>query len=214
MTAWAGFYDHIMPEASGVTSATVDFMLRQIAIDFCQETGIHTAEVAPINVVANTAEYALTSPVSETEPYQVKAAWYDGTPLDLAPIDALNAASDYWPGGASKTPTAFTQKQPDKLILYPKPDTSLTAGLRVELILRPTQASTGLTTWIAERYMRELACGVKGRLMSQPDKPWTRPDFASYYTGLYEAAKTRATVDANRSFMRSALSARPRPIVR
>lgn len=214
MTAWASFYDHVLPEVNGVTPALVDFTLRQICIDFCRETGVHTAEVTPINVVANTAEYTLTSPVSETEPYQVKGAWFDGTPLDFAPIDALNAAPDYWPDVASTTPSAFTQKEPSKLILYPKPDTALTAGLRVELILQPTLISTGLTTWIAERYIRDLACGVKGRLMAQPDKPWTRPEQSSYYTTLYEAAKTRATIDVNRSFMRSALSVRPRPAVR
>jgi hypothetical protein len=214
MTVWSGFYDHILPEVNGVLPASVDFVLRQICIDFCQETGVHTSEVTPINVVALTAEYTLTSTVTGTEPYQVKAAWFDGTPLDLAPIDTLNAAPDYWPNVTATTSTAFTQKQPDKIILYPTPDTAVTAGLRVELILRPTQSSTGLTDWIATRYMRELACGVKGRLMAQSDKPWSRPDQAAYYLGLYEAAKTRATIDVNRSFMRSTLSVRPRPAVR
>lgn len=214
LTAWSSFYDHILGEVNGVTPAMVDFQLRSICIEFCEETGIHATEVTPINVVADTAAYTLTSPVTGTEPYQIKAAWYDDTPLDIAPIDALNASSTYWGSETATTASAYTQKQPNEIILYPNPTVSVTAGLRVEILLRPTLASTGLTDWIATRYMRQIAAGVKGRLMMMPDRPWTRPDFAMKYQAEFEAAKTRAAIDANRSLMRSALAARPRPAVR
>lgn len=210
MTAWTGFYDHILPEVNGVAAGVVNFTLRQVCIDFCEETGIHRAEVTPINVVAGTAEYTLTSPVAETEPYKVAAAWHDDLPLDIATLDVLSSFQKYWPD-TDGTPRAYTQKQPDKIVLYPNPETALTAGLRVELILRPTQTSTGLTTWIAERYMDCLAYGVKGRLMAQPNRPWTNPDYAAYYLRLYGSARTAARAEANTSLTRAALSVRPRP---
>lgn len=211
MTAWSGFYDHILTDVNGVTTAIVDHTLRQIAIDFCERTGLHTEEITPINVVAGTAEYTLTAVTAGVEPYKVKAAWYDGTPLDIAPIDALNAAHTYWPDHTSDSPWAYTQKQPDKIIIFPEPTQNLTAGLRVELILRPTQASTSLTTWIAERYMYDIACGVKGRLMAQPNRPWSNPEHSLYFTSHYNSAVTKAKVEANNSLMRAALSVRPRP---
>lgn len=213
LTAWSSFYDHILPELNGVTPALVDFHLRQTAIEFCQETGIHTLEVAPIDVLAGTSSYVLTSTIAGTEPYQIKNAWFNSRPLDYASIDTLDQSSSYWQAITGTEAMAFTQRQPDTIILYPQPNTALTAGLRVEIILCPTQSATGLQDWVASRYMKQIAAGVKGRLMAMSDKPWTRPEFSSMYTAQFEAAKTRATIDANRSFTRGALSARPRPAV-
>lgn len=213
LTAWSSFYDHILPEVTGVAPALADFHLRQQCVEFCENSRIHTAEITPIDILANTATYTLTSPVSGAEPFEVNAAWYNGRPLDYAPIDALNQASNYWRSRTGTEALGFTQKQPDQIILYPQPDTALVGGLRVDLVLRPTSVATGLTDWIANRYMKYLAAGVKARLMSMPDKPWTRPDFAQQYLALYQAGETRATIDANRSFTRGALSAQMRPAV-
>lgn len=211
MAAWSTFYDFILPEVNGVTTALVDFHLRQVAIDFCEETGLHTAEVAAINVVADQATYTLTSPVADTEPYRIKAAWFNNRPLDLAPIDILNASNPYWPSRESTKSYAFTQKQPDEIILFPKPDTALTGGLRVELILKPTLTSSGLVDWIATRYKLALAAGVKAQLMAMPDKPWTRPEFAANYASQYLKARADGRVDSNRSLTRAILSTRMRP---
>ena len=210
MTLWSGFYDHILPEVNGVATGVVDHVLRQVCIDFCEKTRIHLSLVDPIDVVAGTAEYTLTSLVSGTEPYMVNAAWHDELPLRMAPLDSLNSFAEYWPD-TDGTPYAYTQKQSDKIILYPNPTTALTDGLRVELVLRPTSSSTGLTDWIATRYMECLAYGVKGRLMAQPNRPWTNPEYAQYFLSLYERARAKAAIEANKSLMRAALSARQRP---
>lgn len=210
-TTWASFYDHILPEVNGVTPAQVDFVLRQVCIEFCEQTGIHSVEVDAIDVVADTATYELTSPVDETEPYQIKAAWFDDRPMDVAPLDALASANPYWGSLTATAAVAYFQRQPDEIILYPIPDTAVTDGLRVEVLLRPTADATGLTGWVANRYVRQLAAGAKARLMAMPDRPWTRPDFAAVYQSEFLDAKTRAKIDANRSLTRATLSARPRP---
>lgn len=210
MTVWASFYDHILPELNGITPGVVDHMLRQVCIDFCEQTCIHTEEVDPINVVAGTATYTLTSLTADTEPFKIKAAWHDDHPLDIAPVDILNTAYEYW-GSTDGEPRVYTQKQPDEIILYPNPETAVTGGLRVELILRPTQTAAGLTTWIAERYMQCLAYGVKGRFMMQPNRPWTNPEHGMYYLRMYNASRSSAAIEANNSLTRASLSARPRP---
>jgi hypothetical protein len=218
MTAWANFYDYILPEVNSATPGVVDRLLREIAIDFCERSCILTEEADLIDVVANTATYTLVplseaggSPPGLVEPYKVKAAWFDNTPLNIATVDALNSFSSYWGADTAVEATAYSQKVPSEIILYPKPTQSLTNGLRVELIVRPTMGSTGLADWVAERYMECLAYGVKGRLMAQPNRPWTNPEYSSYYTGLYNAARSKAAIEANNSLMRSALSVRQRP---
>lgn len=218
MTAWADFYDHILPDVNGVSTGVVDHILRQVAIDFCEKTCILTEEADLIDVVADTATYTLV-PLSEAggtppglvEPYKIKAAWYDGVPLAIAPIDVLNSANGYWGSDTATVATAYTQKQPDEIILYPNPSVSLDEGLRVELIVRPLQDAAELEDWVANRYMECLAYGVKGRLMAQPNRPWTNPEYASYYLGLYTSARAKATIEANTSLTRGVLSVRQRP---
>lgn len=214
MTTWDGFYNHILADVNGVTPALVDHVLRQVAIEFCEKTCLHTEDASLISVVGGTSEYDLFAVTADTEPYKVKAAWFDGAPLDIAPIDALNAVYPYWGDDTSQDPYAYTQKQPDKIILYPQPTENLTSGLRVELILRPTQSAPGLVDWIAERYTYELACGAKGRLMAQPQRPWSSPEHASYFLSVYNNAVARGRIEANNSLTRAALSVRPRPFVR
>ena len=210
-TSWASFYDHILPEVNGVAPAQVDFMLRQVAIEFCERTCLHVATLDAIDVVADTATYDLTSNVDETEVYMVKAAWFDGRPLDIAPQDVLASANPRWTTDESTESWAYTQKNPDEIILYPIPTEAVTDGLVVEAILRPTAEATGLTGWVANRYTRQLAAGVKARLMAQPNRPWTNVEYAAIYNNEYQAALTRGTADANRSLTRAALSVRPRP---
>jgi hypothetical protein len=213
MTAFSAFYDRILPELQGVTTAVVDDMLRQVAIEFCEETEVHCTEVTAIDVVAGTAEYTLTSPVSSTEACRIKAAWYNGVPLHIASETVLNGSTEYWRDLTSTQPWAYTQKSPDKIILFPEPEESLAGGLRVLIVLRPTLAATTITDWVATRYMRCLGYGVKGRLMAQPAKPWTNPDLATYNLAMYEASKGHAAADARRSFAPGALTVRMRPAV-
>lgn len=211
MATWASYYNYILPDLMGVPTAVVDFELRRVCRDLCEQALVHSEEVTPINVVANTATYTLAPVTAETEPVIVKSAWYNDAVLDKAPMDILGDAMSQWQDVSSTSPYAYTQRRPDQITLFPVPSEALTAGLRVEINLRPSLAATGLTDWIATNYIYAIADGVKGKLMAQPGKPWTNPELSAYHTGLYEAAKTRATVDANRSFTRAVLSARPRP---
>lgn len=211
MTAWSTFYDFVMPDVPGISTSFVDFMLRQVAIDFCRKSCLHSVELDAIDVVADQQEYDLTSPIDETEVALVKAAWFNNTPMMFATLDVLNPSNPYWPSLSATDARAFTQRQPDKMLVYPIPDTDLAGGLRVEVVLVPTQSAAGLTDWIANKYRYELACGVKARLMLQPSKPWTNLEAGQYELAQYQAALTRATIDTNRSLTRAAVSAAMRP---
>lgn len=211
LTSWSGFYDYIMPHLQGVQNNLVDLALRNVCIDFCQQTGIHLDWQAAQDIVGNTANYNLSTAVTGCEVYQVKTAWADGKPLAFAPLDALNSRNTYWRDETAPAAEGFTQEVPNVIVLWPTPTTDVTNGLIVLNSLCPTRASTGLTDWIASRYMDALANGAVGQLMAMPAKPWTDPATANFYTTLYEAAKTRATIDVNRSLTRGALSATLRP---
>lgn len=209
---WSEFYDHIMPELPGVQPALVDHWLRQVAIDFCQDTCVHTTEVTPIDIVADTATYDLSSPIDETEVFMVKAVWYDDVPLDIAPADVLDRYFTYWPSVTDTQPSCYTHSRPDQITLYPTPDTALVGGLRVKVVLRPTLIATGLASWVFTRYLRAISMGVKGRLMEMQGKPWTNLQIAAANLSEYRSAKAVARGEVSRSFTRGVLSVQPRPI--
>lgn len=208
---WSAFYDEILPVLNGVTPALVDSMLREVSIEFCRKTCLHSAEVDLIDVSAGVNEYTLTSSVSGTQVAMVKAAWFNGTPLSYIPLEILNQSNPYWPSVTGTEARYYTHRQPGSLLLFPVPDTDASGALRVETILVPTLDATGLTEWIATKYHYELACGAKGRLQMQPARPWTDLEQAQVNLAYYRAAITRATIDTSRGQTRSPISVRMRP---
>jgi hypothetical protein len=210
MSALADFYDHILPELQGVSTAVVDHMLIQVAREFFKDTEVHTSDLAAISVVAGTSSYTLTSLVEDTEVVRVKAAWYDDVPLDIAPESVLVTGNPDWTTSTGE-PRAYLAPIPGEIILFPEPDESLASGLRVQVVLRPTVDAAVITDVWALEYMECLAYGVKGKLMAQPSKPWTNPDMATYNLAMYAASKSEASADVRRSFAKASLSVRMRP---
>lgn len=212
MTAWAAFFDYVLPEVPGVSQEVAEHHIRLAAIEFCRDTGIYVHRLPAINVVASTAAYTLTSDVAQHEVAFVRAAWYDTTRLDEGPRDALNdMSSTNWTTVAADTPRAYTQTVREQITLHPTPSASLTGGLVVEVALMPTLTATSLADWVADEYMEGIASGAKARLMAMPQVPWASPDHSGYHRTLFNAAKADARIEVNRSLMRSKLMVRQRP---
>lgn len=211
---WSAWYDSILTELPGAQAPVVEYALRQAAIDFCDETAIYTATLGAVDVVVGQSAYPLQSPDPEAEAFLVKSVWVnDGEALSFATQDALASWSTRWEALSGDPPKAFTQERYDQVHLVPIPEVGYVGGLVVRAALRPTLTSTGLTDHIATQYFDVLACGAKARLMGMSAKPWTNPDGEAKNRALFEAGKTRAVVDANRSLTRAALVAYARKAV-
>lgn len=202
---WSAFYDYVMPELSGVTSDLVDIYLRRAAIEFCEETSVYVADHDPISIIKGITEYDLEAPEQETDIVSIKKAWVGDAAIDYVSQDTLNQRPTYWPNETAPRPTAFTQQTQTSLILYPKPTESLRNGLHLKVMLRPTLSSTGIVDWMATKYIQEISDGAKAMLMAMPNKPWTQPDGAAVYRAQFEAGKTRATIEGQRSFTRTSM---------
>lgn len=206
VTAWSSFYPYILPEVPGVPEPLLDHVIRNAAIDFCEETGVQYIDAAPINVVAGTAKYAIDTADVELDCSVVKFAWLENQPLPFVPQDMLNDQTGvYWPDQEADRPTGFTQDDQTHIILYPKPKLSITGGLKMKLVVRPSLTSTGVTDWVANRFIQEIAYGALSMLAGMVGKSWSNPEAEAKYRAAFEAGKTRATIDANRSFTRAPL---------
>ncbi len=205
MIRWIDFYDYVMPELPGVHVSLVDLHLRQMAIELCEETQVWIETLDPISVVAGTAAYALSPPATLTDAAvgMVKWAWYDGSPLTFSTLEELGQLPVYWPDVEANTPTNYTQQSHDALTVYPKPLVDLADGLQIKAAMIPSLTATGVPDWIGQKYVQEISYGARAALMSMFGKPWSNSEGAAYYRALYEAGKTRATIESNRSFTRA-----------
>lgn len=200
---WSAFYDYILPDLPGVPAALVDLHLRRTAIDFLGESGVYTTKITPIDIVAGTADYTLASPVAETEPAFAWALWADTTKLTPTSLAVLDGSGSW--ESRTGVVSSFAQTTPTLVTLYPKPDTASVGGLTGRIAIRPTFTSTGVTDWVGQLYIDALALGTKARLMAMANKPWTNPTMAAANTTLYIAERSKAIIDARRTFAYAAM---------
>ena len=195
-----------MPEAPGAPEPVVAHTLRRAAIEFCEETVVHVIDAPPISVVAGVGEYPINSGDPELDVSMVKFVWFDGRPLTYVPQDVIDMnVADYWPSKTAERPTCFTQQDQDHIIIYPKPSVDLPDALKLRLVVRPSLTSTGVVDWLGKRFIQEISYGALSMLAGMVGKPWSNPEAEAKYRAMFEAAKTRATIDAYRSFTRSPL---------
>jgi len=85
-----------------------------------------------------------------------------------------------------------------------------TSGLKLRLIVRPSDTATGLPDDLALRFRDEIHVGAKSRLMLYPGKPWTNPDMAGVYSQAFNALVNQATAAAARAFVQARIPSRPK----
>lgn len=210
---WSAFYDFVVPELPGINTDLVDIYLRRAAIEFCEETAVYVADHDPISLVKGVAEYDLEPPEPETDIVGIKKAWVVDAAIEYVSQDSLNQRPVYWPGEEAPRPTSFTQQTPTTVIVYPKPTEAIQNGLRMKVVLRPALKASSIVDWVGGKYLQEIADGTKAMLMAMPNKPWTQPEGAALYRAQFEAGKTRATIEAMRSFTRASQQVQLRRII-
>lgn len=201
---WSDFYPYVLSECDRVMLDVADLYIRQAAIEFCEETGVYVADHDPITLIKGINEYDLDAPEAETDIVLVKKAWVGDAAIDYVSQDTLNQRPVYWPSESAPRPTAFTQQTQTSLIVFPKPSEAMVNGLKLKVVLRPSLTATGIVDWMGKKYVQEISAGAKAMLMDMVNKPWTSHDGAAKYRAQFEAAKTRATIEATRSFTRAA----------
>jgi hypothetical protein len=206
MITWSQFHPYILSEVPSAPLPVVDHYIRNAAIEFCEETAVHTIDAAAVDVVAGTSTYALDAGDVELDVCMVKFAWLNGQRLPYISQETLNGdLMTYWPDHESDMPTGFTQQDQGNLILYPKPKLSYPTGLKLKLVVRPSWESTGVYDWVGRRFIQEISFGALAALTGMVGKPWSSQEAESKYRAAFESAKTKATIDAYRSFTRSSL---------
>jgi hypothetical protein len=207
MKLWNNFYDYTIPELPGIDTALLDTSLRDVAIDFCEQTWCIVTALDSISTVAGTYEYQLDSTESGMEVFAIKMAWIDSAPVAAESMDDLWGANTDWRTYQGK-PLYYAQQDFQNILLYPVPDAVYT--LDTVGALRPTINSLGVPDRMFADYRKVIVAGAKANLMAQPTKPWSNPQLADFYAKQYQGGITSATVLVNRARARATLQVRYR----
>jgi len=208
--AWSYWFPDLMPHVPGCPQVLAEHELRRAAQAFFHQTMAWRVDEAPRAVTAGTDEILVAPADTEQELVRVDAVWYDGQRLD--PIATETLDEQYHDDWQTQTgfPTKFLQVVPGTVRLYPVPLVDATSGLKLRLIVRPSDTATGLPDDLALRFRDEIHVGAKSRLMLYPGKPWTNPDMAGVYSQAFNALVNQATAAAARAFVQARIPSRPK----
>jgi hypothetical protein len=202
--AWETLFDDVLPEVSACAQNVAAAAIRRATIEFCRDTLVYSAILAPINVVAGQRRYILTPPSADVAVGMILNLSLGGATCHPVAPDELAANNPSWMRETG-SPRGFMEPEPGTVEFFPIPDTNTTAGLQAHVALIPSQTALGAPAWLFEKHGFEIAEGAKHYLMLTPGRPYSNPTLADFYGRRFASAKTDAKNAANRGGARAGM---------
>ena len=195
-TAFSDLVPEVVVHAPGCSEPLAEHYIRLAAIDLCKRSAIWEETLVTVDVDATDFPYTLTPTDAETRIDRVKEVFFDG--LRMTPwsqVEAKDTLTDW--RDLEGTPSVYLVNVRNELELVPFA-TDVTGALDVTMSVVPTWDATGMDSYILERYRDGLVAGAVARLCAIPGQMFTNTEFADHYGGLFRAAVSLATLDANK----------------
>lgn len=196
MSALADFYDLLLPELPGCSTALVDRHLVDMAREFCSTTGLWHQTLTAIDLVAEQATYTVATPASS----------------ELVRITELTVAGELlWrlsDRGVDRQPEGedakYRTNEPPfslstdlaQITLMEVPTAAVVGGLEIKAALKPTAAADTLPDFLKSQHSEAIRYGVLARLMVMGKKPWSDRELAVTYDGRWRTAINFAAYQA------------------
>lgn len=197
-TALKDFYDLLMPELPGCTTAMVDLHLRETARDFCTRTSAWKLPFDAVNLVAGQATYDLEPSEPEAEVVRVIKLTLNSE-LIWEDTDREQKAADSLEPKYVRNEPPFTLS-PDlleiTLMTDEVPTAAVAGGMVIVGAMKPTARATRLPDFIKGQYSDAMRWGTLARLMVMAKKPWTDRALASAYLSMWNGALNFAAYQA------------------
>jgi hypothetical protein len=130
-----------------------------------------------------------------------------GTVYIIAPNEPANITQLMWvytPSDSSLrgSPVAASMQVMGEMILRNQPSSDQPLIVTVALTVQDPVNRDGYVvfpTWIAQRYGDAILDGLLGRMMTQPNKPWTNNQMSVYHLRKFNAKKAQTRVEVTRN---------------
>lgn len=204
-TKYTDLFNDVLPDVPGVGLDLAQNAIMNVVIDFCNGSNIWRVFADPQDIIATQNTYDLEPP-SGADVAQLMNLSIVGqrTPITAITEDRLLAIDPDWQSQTGRV-RHYLAQDTETVILYPIPDCSATAALRMTLSLQPRRTSQFFPSWIWSQYYATLIAGAKANLLAMPKKPWSDPKLAMYHQIIYEAGVAQALADSTRSIVRTTL---------
>lgn len=200
-TSLGDFLPYVLPQVPGCPDIAAKAEILRAAIRFCEETRTWKVLMSGVNVVAGTASYAIPVP-SGAVLVLVEQAYVDGREITPQTVDVLKERYSNWLV-VEGWPQWFTQLEPDRMTLVPKPTADYAAGLVVRGCYKPSRAASTVPDFLFERYAEVIGHGAAALLLATPGKAWTDAKAAAVQDALYQAGRDQARQEAGKAFGRA-----------
>lgn len=224
--------EEVAKYAKGVDNTAYETLLddevKEVLRDFCEHTHLLTQTIDPlIDVVADQNNYPIIPLIDDTDGKSdieiVESVQYkeDGAALDqFRPLFPFTdwVRDDAGPPGSNTQPvSSFTGNwrfveaaqpthfyvDPEKVLYtYPIPTVKSDEGLRVTLVLKPSDDATKVKEWFWQDWKKAIAWGAAGRVLGMTTQKWFDRDLGDYFWGKYYARRSAAALKKTTGFTR------------
>lgn len=198
----SGLLPDLVLMVPGCPEPTMERAIRDAAREFCRDAAAIIELTYPDTSPAGEGVMELAGLASaQKEISSLLEVRIDGSVIGQLPLDYLRGRVDY-PTTAAGRPRAAFQTGPSQVTLWPTPDQAYDVQFLVSTA--PTATATRLDPDLAGRWRSAVIHRAMAALAMQPDKSYTNPQLVAAGMALYRTEVSRARIEFNRSFGRSA----------
>lgn len=209
----------IAPHVDGCPTAVIATYIRKVFIDLCERAKIWRVPLTTVTLVSGTYEYALVSPIAETEvsallDAQVTKASIPtvNRQLDISTMEVAQNLFPDWPNtNVTGEPRLLFQMSPSMFDIAPVVGDKDTYTLKMKAAIRPTMTAVNVESTLMNEYRRAWFHGTIHELMMLPGRTWSNDKLALYHGKQWEYFMNSARARANKGFGRTSISVKQRP---
>lgn len=188
------FLPMVLPHCRGVPEVLATRNLRLAAIEFCERTRCwRQTSTIPITVDGQ----GIAAPSYAAIHVIERATWEDGTDLTPVQFDSVDERDEAEATG--QPPDRITQATYNTVRVLPFATGDLTLSLFLKPVngeqfaagAPPRDALDVIPDFLWTMHAEAIASGATGRLMLQPNKPWTAPEIGMAHLQRFETAMDR-----------------------
>jgi hypothetical protein len=190
------FYPYVLPSARTAPPPTLDFHIRQSAIEFCRRTHVWVETLDYLLADGVASEFAL--PIDEL---------FEVVKLLVVTVNDI----DYWLDEGVHARRQLRQRESYESV-YLTPDCrtvvfdqvmALNDKLGFECVLKPSEGAYELPDLLYQQHAYAIGCGALSTLLLIPDNDWTNPGLASEKRQAFEGRISVAGLNASRGHART-----------
>jgi hypothetical protein len=187
---YESFLSDILPYVPGAPDDIVIQHLRRACIEFYQRTEAWRVKLPAVSALEGYTEYAMPLP-TQAALAKMKAYYINGVQAAVATVGQGDDAVAF----GSNHDAVWTL---NKTTFYVNPPPATGDLMKLDVSLKPSQASSGIYDFLYEQHAEHLRDGALARMFAMPGQPWTSLELATYHKGMFEAAVNRVGLSSSK----------------